>query len=317
MSQHSGTVAVTGASGFIGGRLVGVLGGSARALVRKPVPWLAGHQIEIDLLDESADLARALHGARTVVHLAGHNEVVAAHEPDRALADSVVMASRVADAAAKAGVGRLVYLSTVHVYGVQLTPGATIDETVVPEPRAAYAIARLASEHVSMTAADAGLDVAVLRLTNAIGAPADPEVDRWTLVAQQLCREAALAGTLTLRSSGQQWRDFVGVGDVCRVLADIATAPTPLRGTFNAAAGHSATVRSLACLIAERFEQRTGARPVLHAHNPQGPEPEPYTVSTRRLGAAGYRLDTALVDAIDELVAFCLANRERLAAGAR
>src|SRR3546814_2666382 len=73
----------------------------------------------------------------------------------------------------------VVVASTVHVYGAALRPGATVDHRTVPEPRHPYAVARLAGEHLV-----AGLvpSPVAVRLTNAVGAPLDGRVDRWTLV---------------------------------------------------------------------------------------------------------------------------------------
>ena len=51
----------------------------------------------------------------------------------------------------------------------------------------------------------------ILRLTNAVGAPADPSVDRWSLVANDLCPPGRADGRLALRSAGVQWRDFVAL----------------------------------------------------------------------------------------------------------
>ena len=311
--KRDGAVVVTGASGFVGSRLVARLGADvARSVVRKAVTWLPDGQIEADLLDPSSDLDEVLAGAQAVVHLAGQNEVVAAQDPDQALADSVVMTRRVTEAATRTRVPRLIYVSTVHVYGEQMAPGARVTEDLVPEPRSVYAIARLASEHLAAAAHKGNVDVSVLRLSNAVGAPADPAVDRWTLVAADLCREAIQRNTLTLRSTGQQWRDFVSLADVCETLAGAATGEQPLVGTYNLASGTPTTVRGLATVIADGFEARTGTRPELHAPDPEGPDPVPYVVDTDRLSEAGWKLDTPLVEAVGELIDFCLENRGAL-----
>src|SRR5204862_996025 len=135
--------------------------------------------------------ARAVQGVDAVVHLAGRNEVAAAADPDDAITEAATSAQRVAEAVAAAGCARVVFVSTVHVYGVRLAPGATVDEDVAPEPRHPYAIARLTAEHVLARAAATGdFALTTFRLTNAVGAPADPSVERWTLVANDLCRQA-------------------------------------------------------------------------------------------------------------------------------
>jgi UDP-glucose 4-epimerase len=305
--SNAGSVVVTGAGGYLGGRVVTHLaaagGRRVRAISRRPAPWLSVPADVLDLAAEEVGLTELVTGADAVVHLAGANEVMAAHDPDRALADTVAAARHVAEACADAGVGRLVYISTVHVYGRALAPGATVTEDELPAPLSTYAIARLAAEHI-VTAALA--DAVVLRLTNGVGRPAAPEVERWSLVANDLCRQAATTGALRLRTDGMQWRDFVALDDVCRV---VAAALDPLAvpvGTYNLGSGTPLTVRGLAELVQQAVESATGSRPPLSSAAPTGAPGPPYFVATDRLAALGLGAEVPIEDAIDETVRFCL-----------
>jgi UDP-glucose 4-epimerase len=306
------TVAITGAGGFVGGRLTAEFlehGWEVRAIGRERVPWLSVEQYVCDVSEEGAvtELARALDGADAVVHLAGQNEVAAANTPADALASTVLATERVAEACASSGVERFVYLSTMHVYGVRIQPGVTLTEDMRPEPRAVYGISRLASEHIAASVANGHYELVVLRLTNSVGAPYDPSVDRWTLVATDLCRQGAMTGELKLHSSGVQWRDFVSLRDVC---ASITRASEPSGGfppgTYNLGSGKPLTVLALTNMIQDAFERRTGNRPQLHAPAPAGDPPEQYHVSVDRATGFGLRLDTPLEDAVAETVDFCL-----------
>jgi len=98
-------VAITGASGYLGSRAaLGFADVRVRALVRAQVPWLrAVEQVPLDLLQPAAEVAIAFRGVDAVIHLAGHNEVIASSDPDRALAETVIAARHVAEAAAIAG----------------------------------------------------------------------------------------------------------------------------------------------------------------------------------------------------------------------
>ncbi|MGH9060454.1 MAG: NAD-dependent epimerase/dehydratase family protein, partial [Acidimicrobiales bacterium] len=177
---------ITGAGGYLGGRLAMMLaqtGAEPLALVREPVDWLTVPQTVCDLSAADPDeLAAVCAGAEAIVHLAGEDELVAAREPARALGSTIVASERLAEAVRIAGVQRLIYLSTVHVYGTRMVPGESLVEVMRPEPRSAYAISRLASEHVLSSLADGAYELVIFRLTNAVGAPADTGVDRWSLV---------------------------------------------------------------------------------------------------------------------------------------
>jgi UDP-glucose 4-epimerase len=311
-------VLVTGAAGYIGGRLVPALhqaGAEPRALIRDPVPWLDVPQAIFDLCTVTADeLADTCRGADIVVHLAGEDEVLAARDPSAALGSTVIASERLAEACSAAGVKRLVYLSTVHVYGARMAAGATLSEDMRAEPRSAYAISRLASEHIVSTLAAGAYELVILRLTNSVGAPADPSVERWSLVANDLARQGALDGRLTLRSAGVQWRDFVALGDVCGaiVAASGANGSRLGPGTYNLGSGTAATVLELAGLIQEAFATHTGERPPLDAPSPPPDPPGPYHVSVRRLAEHGVAARASLREAVDETVRFCLTHHREL-----
>lgn len=311
MPEDRPTIAVTGAGGYVGSRLVAALGDHARAVVRTPVPWLpADRQVVCDLLGPKHDVATAIEGADVVLHLAGHNEVVTAHDPDRAAHETVAMTEAVAEAARTTGVTRVVHVSTVHVYGDRLRPGAVIDETVPPAPTSAYAQTRRDCEEV--LEASPALDVVVLRLTNAVGAPVDPRVDRWTLVASDLCRRAVLDRRVVLRSSGLQWRDFITLDDAVRATVGAADPEVVPAGTYNLASGRPATVRALAELVQDRVESACGWRPELEAPTVTGEPEAPYTVSPARLEAVGLGARQVLTDGVDELIRHCVEHEEAL-----
>lgn len=310
-------IAVTGAGGYVGGRLVAQLveeGADVQPLVRRAVPWLPDAAV-VDLLHVTAEaLATQLDGADAVVHLAGHDEVAAAQDPERALLETIAMAHRTARAAALAGVPRVVHLSTIHVYGAALQPGAVVTEEVLPAPRAEYAMARLTGEHVFAAGLAGRAELVVLRLSNSVGAPVHPTVDRWTLLVNDLFRQAATEGRLVLRSAGLQHRDWVDLGDVCRAIAAASRAGQVAPGTYNLATGRSATVREVADLAADAWEEVTGERIAVEAPASSEPATDPYRIDISRLTAEGVRLDTPLPEAVLEVASFCHRNRDQLEA---
>jgi UDP-glucose 4-epimerase len=300
-------IAVTGAGGYVGGRLVqrlAVAGTPVRALVREHRPWL-----ELPGVEQVVGDTTALSGVDAVVHLAAPNEVAAAADPAGTTAEAVALAHDVASTAVACRVPRLVLASTVHVYGRQLAPGAPVGEDRRCEPRHPYAVARLAAEHLAATATDgSGTDLVVLRLCNAVGAPAAPDVDRWSLLVNDLARGGVERGELVLRTDGMQWRDFIPLTDVCRVLGEACRTDRVRAGTYNLGSGVARTVRAVAEAVAAAVTRRTGREARLVAPDPIGSPPEPIYVDVSRLASTGALGELSSLElAIDEVVDACAA----------
>ena len=159
-------IAVTGASGFVGARVVSALAGVGhvvRACVREAMapstgvePYLTG-----DLID-GPGWERAFEGADVLVHCAGAAHVRNA-EPSwlhRVNADG---SRRVAECAAAAGIGRVVFASSLKVHGD--SSGAEPLQASSPlRPGDAYARSKLEGELALREIAAANrLELVVLR----------------------------------------------------------------------------------------------------------------------------------------------------------
>ena len=126
---------VTGATGFIGGYLAEKLrsrGDEVVALVRNPgkaqkVRDLGCELIQGDLSDEAA-IGTGVNGCDSVFHVGAVYEVGIPASQRPAMYDANVRGTeRVLDAAARSQVGRIVYVSTINVFGN--THGRAMDET--------------------------------------------------------------------------------------------------------------------------------------------------------------------------------------------
>ena len=126
---------VTGAAGFIGRAIVARLaarGDEVVALVRDPARAAhlkkEGVALVSSDLSSVADLTAQMSGANSVIHAAGMYEVgIKASQRDRMWQANVRATERVLDAAIAAGVARIVYLSTVGIFGD--TRGEIVDES--------------------------------------------------------------------------------------------------------------------------------------------------------------------------------------------
>ena len=63
-----------------------------------------------------------------------------------------------------------------------------------------------------------GMQTLIFRLSNGYGYPMDKDINRWTLVFNDLCRQAVGIGRIVLKSTGKQHRDFISLHDVSRAV---------------------------------------------------------------------------------------------------
>jgi dihydroflavonol-4-reductase len=165
---------VTGATGFTGGHLARGLaarGRAVRALVRDRShgAGLEASGIELapgDIRDRAA-LDAAMHGVTTVYHIAAvYRQAGLPDETYRAV--NAVAVGEIVEAAARAGVRRVVHCSTVGVHGDVQHPPANEDAPL--KPGDIYQTTKLEGERIAHeTAARAGVELTIVRPTGIYG----------------------------------------------------------------------------------------------------------------------------------------------------
>jgi nucleoside-diphosphate-sugar epimerase len=183
----NGKIFVSGASGFIGTRLIQALidrGHEIRALVRRPNPPpppgydrsnaapLQHEQVELvhgDITDRDS-LRRAIEGCSRVFHLAAYAKNWARH--NKAFFDMNVQGTRnVLDAARELAVKKIVLTSTIMTLGA--TPKGVIGDEEMPRPYdyflTDYEETKAQAEKEALTAGQDGLPVVVVNPTRVFG----------------------------------------------------------------------------------------------------------------------------------------------------
>lgn len=161
------TVAVTGATGFLGGALTRRLaaeGVAVRALVRNAqkadtLREMPGVQLVMGDLQEKEALQRLTEGCSVVFHAAAALGGPLAHQER----SNVEGTQRLAHAAAQAGVKRMVYVSSIAVYGYGLT-GIITEETPPNPGHVPYNVTKLRGEYATREVSERyGMDYAIIR----------------------------------------------------------------------------------------------------------------------------------------------------------
>lgn len=306
-------VLVAGGFGFVGGRAAQYLHHAGHSIIlgtrqaSTPPAWLPQAEVAQLHWHDAAALERSCRGLDAVVHAAGMNAQDCAADPVAALEFNGVATARLLAAAIRAGVQRFVYVSTAHVYGSPL--GGTITENTCPRNLHPYATSHLGGEYAVLGAGQRGqIQGVVLRLSNAFGPPVRKDADCWTLLVNDLCRQAVLNGRLKLHTAGTQLRDFIPLEDVSRAVLHILQAESPklAGGLFNLGGDAVMSVFSMAELVAARWKTLTGKDLPIIRPERSGPLPEPLIYSCDKLKSTGFSLTSQVPQEIDATLGFCM-----------
>ena len=206
----------------------------------KPVRFIHG-----DLLD-GRSLTKALDGIDCVVHLAA--KVTTPYADAEAHAFDQInhwgTAQLVSAIGAAPGVKRIIYMSSMSVYGTSDSP---IDDNTHPNPRSFYGISKYdAEKQIQLLSKDR--EVYILRSGNVYGYNPSYRIDA---VINRFMFNANFIGRVQVNGSGEQSRAFIHVNKIslaARKAVDGQFAP----GTYNAVE-HVFTINDIVEQVRDRY----------------------------------------------------------------
>ena len=169
------TVLITGASGFLGSEFCRhwvAEGWKVRALTRETsgVPPAGVESVRVRNASDPADLARAMAGTTTVLHLAAMVHVAGASGMERLdefRRANVEWTRALLEASGRAGASEFIFVSSVKAVGE--SSASPWDESTPPKPQDAYGLSKLEGEQTVLAAGKEGLKSVVLRIPLAYG----------------------------------------------------------------------------------------------------------------------------------------------------
>ncbi len=262
MQANPRCVLVTGGAGFIGSHLVDTLldrgfrvtvldnlNTGERANVNAGADFIEGDVRNAD------DVARAFDPKPDVVcHLAGQASIrLAWADPAADLAVNVEGTLNILAACRRERTPRLLYASSMMIYGDPET--LPTPETTPALPVAHYGVTKFAAErYVALAAEDPEHSMAVtsFRMFNVYG-PRQALDNPYQGVLAIFLGHALRGETITIHSDGEQSRDFVFVGDICRAWVDAIDNPATFGRIFNLGSGRATTVNQLCDAVLKQF----------------------------------------------------------------
>lgn len=310
-------ILITGGFGYIGSRLAQHFAAQSRYNIVlgsrncEEVPaWLPQVNIVNIPWDSPSSLEETCAGFDVIIHAAGMNAQDSYTDPIAALQFNGVMTGALLQAAIRQKAKRFIYISTAHVYGSPLE-GWITEESCLRSLHP-YATSHRAGEDMVRYAHELGqIEGIVVRLSNAIGVPSYKDVNCWTLLVNDLCRQLVKSGRLVLQSSGQQYRNFITIQDVARAIEHLLKSASSVigNGLFNLGGARSFTVIEMAELIAERGRITFGVNAKISrqefSESIQCNKIEPLIYDITKLQQTGYRLIENMDLEIDNTLRLC------------
>ena len=285
-------VLVTGACGYKGSVLVPKLLDAGHTVLALDIMWfgnfLPAHPALTVIEGDVRDADRIdLRGVDAIVHLASvANDPCGDLDPKLTWEVSALATMRLADRAARAGVGQFVYASSGSVYGVTSAPQVTEDLPL--DPISEYNKTKMVAERVLLSYRDA-MVVQIVRPATVCGCSPRMRLD---VAVNMLTMQALSRGRITV-FGGDQTRPNIHIDDITDLYLFLLDHPE-IRGVYNAGF-ENLSIRE----VAARVTRQVPAEVVFSPSN----DPRSYRVNSDKLLATGFRPRKTVDDAIAEMVA--------------
>lgn len=262
---------VTGGAGFIGSHLANNLVDSGASVVvidnlssgssyNVSTDW---NFVEGDVRDEN--ILENLGGEFDVVyHLASHvGQELSFERPHHDFSVNAMGTSQLTEWALQSGKPRIIFASSMNVYGDPLSGNEMVSEAEPLNPPSPYAVAKIASEQLLHVLGAKGLTSCSLRLFNVYGPGQDLENMKQGMVSIFL--SYVLRGApIEVRGRLDRFRDFIHVSDVVNAFVTLGQGESTC-GVFNVGSGTKTTVRLLLPSILEAMGEDPSTYPIVEA----------------------------------------------------
>lgn len=306
-----------GVTGYIGSCLGEFLTNSGHSVVlasRKnisPVSFSGRDVVQI-FWDEQHSLDTACLEVDIVIHAAGMNKQDCTEKPYEAVMFNGIGTANLLKAAISNGVPQFIYLSSYHVYSNPLK--GEISELNCLCNTHPYAISHRVGEDTVRAANQQGLiNAMVIRMSNGYGRPPMPDVDCWDLFVNDLCRQAVQKKQLSIRTNGDEQRNFISVKEICSIVNFLIKNPGQTDGKFqdliNIGSDSNTSLFEMAKIIRDRCSKTLGMNVEIinNSHNVASSKAD-FLFDLDRLHSLGYKSTFSAETEIDDLLIFCNQN---------
>lgn len=289
-------ILITGANGFIGSYLADYMLKKGHEVIATSRQFHASTLqllqkatvVKLDVLDKEA-LEKLELTADVIIHTATANDSIS-KDTLKGIELSAVGTKNILDFAVRNRIPACMVFSTFQVYGTELV--GEIDENSQLHCQNDYGLNHLYAElYAEMYSRTGKVNCVSVRPSNVYGNIITDAFNRWNLVPGCFCREAATSGTITIKSSGKQMRNFVNLQNLCRA-AEVVIEHFPVSyECYNFASSQGYTMQEVAGMVKLVYEKQFGKSLVLNITGDQPAETNFFNVKLDKLHRLGFTED--------------------------
>jgi UDP-glucose 4-epimerase len=310
-------ILITGGVGYLGGRLAQYLVNNSSHTILlgtrnnfKNTHWLPQAKVVITKWDSEVELENICSKIDILIHLSGMNSSDCFQDSKLAMEVNCYSTIRLLESSIKQKVKRFIYLSTAHVYDSPLI--GHINEKTLTKNKHPYALSNKAGEDaVRLAHYEGRIEGIVMRLSNSFGAPIDSIPNCWSLVTNDLCRQAIENNSMVLNNPESQSRDFISITNVCRAIEHLMNLSGKQidDGLFNVGGEWSQTTLEIARLLSIRINLLLGKKITIHSKilNTKKQSVD-LNFDISKIKLTGFNLINNRDEEFDSLIRFCQKN---------
>lgn len=289
-------IIITGANGFIGSYLANYF------LKKKYEVIVTSRQFhpttlsllntatiaELDVLNTEQLSALSLE-ADILIHTATANDILSRNTL-RGIELSAMGTRNILDFAIRNKIPRCIIFSTLQVYGTELAGTITEESPLLYQND--YAINHLFGEmYAELYSRQGKVKCVSVRPSNVYGRILSDSFNRWSLVPGCFCKEAYEQGTITIKSSGKQMRNFINLENLSRAVDCISGHFPRNYECFNLASSQTLTMMAVAEKVKNVFENRYQKEVQLNITGTEPANSNIFEVSLDKLKKIGFTED--------------------------
>ncbi len=254
-------ILITGGSGYLAGSLssflsqnedyeISICSSSKIKSIHKKIIAL-----KVDW-NKRSSLKYICKGKDIIIHCASPDSSFSKKHPLESYEFSNSILSSFVDEAINNKVKKIIFFSSTHVYKSKLEGILNEKSPIIPEHP--YGISKKIAEQTLLNKKDL-IEVNIIRLSNAFGAPSNENLNCWKLAVNDFCKQAVLNNEIIINSDGNQIRNFVSLNEVSRLIDFVISQfynGKVLPTIFNFGGDLTLSISDMAKLVAKEYEKK-------------------------------------------------------------